>query len=339
LAAAILGGDRRALAQSITLLESSRPDHHRAARELLERLRPTLTDKALRIGVTGPPGVGKSTFIDAMGTYLIEQHDKRVAVLALDPSSGQTGGSILGDKTRMLQLGQSAQAFIRPSPTRGFLGGVGEATRETLLLCEAAGYDVIMVETVGVGQSEYAVSTMVDTCLLLALPGAGDELQGMKRGISEAADAIVVNKADGGNVAAAELARMQYQSTMRLLPRSEPGWEVPVVTTSAVTASGIAELWQIIVEHRQLLEARNGLRARRAWQHEAWFWQIMRQRVQERWMHQTTVSSRLPPLLRSVRNRTILPNQAADDVLAWLGFRDASSAPAPPPANQHPPPR
>jgi LAO/AO transport system kinase len=247
LADGVLAGDRRSLAKAITLVESSRPDHRDLAQELVERLLPR-TGGASRVGITGVPGVGKSTFIEAFGLHLIDA-GHRVAVLAVDPSSSISGGSILGDKTRMPRLSAAEASFIRPSPAGGALGGVASHTREAMLLCEAAGYDVVLVETVGVGQSEYVVASMVDFFLVLMLPGAGDELQGIKRGILELADALAINKADGENVPRAERARAEYLAAFHLL-RSGGAWDPPVITVSAAESRGMDEVWRIVGDHR-----------------------------------------------------------------------------------------
>src|SRR5687767_7242293 len=236
-AEAVASGDRAALARAITLMESRRPDHREAARALLQELMPR-TGKAVRIGITGVPGVGKSTAIDTLGSMLTEKEHK-VAVLAVDPSSTRTGGAILGDKTRMARLAVDPNAFIRPSPSSGTLGGVAAKTRETMLLCEAAGFDVILVETVGVGQSETAVADLTDFFLVLMLPGAGDELQGLKKGIVELADMIAVNKADGDNIARAKRAAAEYRAALHILNPRSTTWSPPVVTYSALTGDGI----------------------------------------------------------------------------------------------------
>ena len=239
LAAGIRAGERAVLARAITLIESKRADHRLEAHRLVQELLPA-TGKAVRLGITGAPGAGKSTTIDALGTYLTGQ-GRKVAVLAVDPSSTRTGGSILGDKTRMPRLASDPNAFVRPSPSSGTLGGVAAKTRETMLVCEAAGYDVIMVETVGIGQSETAVADMTDFFLVLMLPGAGDELQGLKKGIVELADMIAVNKADGDNVERAKLAAAEYRAALNILTPHSPTWSPPVVTYSALTGNGIAE--------------------------------------------------------------------------------------------------
>src|SRR5690606_14799841 len=242
-------GDRRLLAKTITLLESRRPDLAAIGQAVLEEL-VAETGSAVRIGITGTPGVGKSSFIETFGLHLIEQ-GRRVAVLAVDPSSLRSGGSILGDKTRMERLAADERAFIRPSPSGGSLGGVAHRTRETLLLCEAAGFDVVIVETVGVGQSEAAVASMVDFFGVLLQPGAGDELQGMKKGVLELADALVVNKADGELLPAAKRARVEYQHALALLRPASPHWRPPVLLASAATGDGIARVWETVLAHRQ----------------------------------------------------------------------------------------
>src|SRR5512143_3582392 len=244
LADGVLAGNRRALAKAITLVESTRDDHQEAAQRLLERLLPA-TGRAHRVGISGVPGVGKSTFIEAFGLHLVER-GLRVAVLAVDPSSARSGGSILGDKTRMQRLSVSPQAIIRPSPAAGSLGGVARRTREAMLVCEAAGYDVVLVETVGVGQSEYAVASMVDFFLVLMLAGAGDELQGMKKGILELADALAINKADGDNIARAQRAAGELQLALRLFRPQSAQWEPPVLQVSALEERGMDAVWDAV---------------------------------------------------------------------------------------------
>src|SRR5512139_4037802 len=245
----VRAGDRAMLARAITLIESKRADHRKTAHHLVQELLP-LTGKGVRLGITGAPGAGKSTTIDVLGTYLTGKGHK-VAVLAVDPSSSRTGGSILGDKTRMARLASDPHAFVRPSPSSGTLGGVAAKTRETMLLCEAAGYDVVMVETVGIGQSETAVADMTDFFLVLMLPGAGDELQGLKKGIVELADMIAVNKADGDNIARANVAAADFRSALHILQPRSPTWMVPVMTYSALAGSGIDALWRHVTDYRQ----------------------------------------------------------------------------------------
>ena len=268
LAAAVLSGERRALARAITLIESSRPDHRDRADALLEALLPE-AGRSIRLGISGAPGVGKSTFIEAFGRHVIEV-GHRVAVLAVDPSSKRSGGSILGDKTRMEALARDGAAFIRPSPAGTTLGGVARRTREAMLACEAAGFDVVLVETVGVGQSETAVADMVDMFLLLLLPAGGDELQGIKRGIVELADLVLVNKADGELAAQARRTAADYEAAMHLLRPSVPGWTARVQTCSALTGEGIAEAWEAVGAFRQAVGG--GLEERRARQDKAWMW-------------------------------------------------------------------
>src|SRR5438034_5838539 len=241
LARGIGAGERAVIARAITLIESRRNDHQKAARRLVQELLP-LTGKAIRVGITGAPGVGKSTTIDALGTFLTAEGHK-VAVLAVDPSSARSGGSILADKTRMARLGADASAFVRPSPASGTLGGVAAKTRESMLICEAAGYDIVLVETIGTGQSETMVAEMTDFFLVLMLPGAGDELQGLKKGVVEIADMIAINKADADNVKRAKAAPAEYRSVLHILTPRSPNWSPPVVTYSALTGDGVAELW------------------------------------------------------------------------------------------------
>jgi LAO/AO transport system kinase len=268
LAQGVLDGDRRSLARAITLAESTRPDHRADAEALLATLLPH-TGGAVRIGISGAPGAGKSTFIEALGMHVVER-EHRVAVLAVDPSSTRSGGSILGDKTRMEQLTRSPDAFVRPSPTSGTLGGVARRTREVLLLCEAAGFDVVLVETVGVGQSEVAVAAMVDLFLVLVSPGAGDELQGIKRGIMELADLVVVNKADGDLAPAAHATAADYANALHLVRPRTPSWSPRVLTSSALTGTGIAEVWGAVGDYRRAVAAE--LVAQRADQARAWMW-------------------------------------------------------------------
>src|SRR5215471_1583903 len=291
LARDIRAGHRAALARAITLIESRRGDHQAAARDLVQTLLPQ-TGKAVRVGITGSPGVGKSTTIDALGHFLIERGHK-VAVLAVDPSSARTGGSILGDKTRMARLAASDSAFIRPSPASGTLGGVAAKTREAMLLCEAAGFDVILVETVGIGQSETAVADMTDFFLALMLPGAGDELQGTKKGLVELADMIAINKADGDNLKRAQHAAADYKSALHILqPRSEH-WHPPVVTYSALTGNGIAGLWQKILDHRKAMIASGDFAGRRRDQQVKWMWSMLEQRMLARLRAEASVRTKV----------------------------------------------
>ena len=277
-AEAVLRGDRAMLARAITLMESRRPDHRAKARDLLQELMPR-TGNAVRVGITGVPGVGKSTAIDTLGSMLTAQGHK-VAVLAVDPTSTRTGGAILGDKTRMAKLAADPNAFIRPSPTSGTLGGVAAKTRETMLLCEAAGFDVILVETVGVGQSETAVADLTDFFLVLMLPGAGDELQGIKKGILELADMIAVNKADDAG-ARAKAAAAEYKAALHILTPASATWTPPVVTVSGLTGQGLDELWDKVLDHRKRLEATGELAAKRRAQDTKWMWALVHERLHD----------------------------------------------------------
>jgi LAO/AO transport system kinase len=310
--------ERAYLARAITLAESRRADHQHAARELVQDLLP-LTGNAIRVGITGAPGVGKSTSIDALGAYLTAS-GHRIAVLAVDPSSARTGGSILGDKTRMAQLATDPNAFIRPSPAAGTLGGVAAKTRETLLICEAAGYDVILVETVGIGQSETTVADMTDFFLALMLPGAGDELQGIKKGLVELADMIAVNKADGDNIMRARAAAAEYRAALHILSPRSPNWRVPVVTYSAKTGDGLADLWAKILEHREKLSASGEFAARRREQQIKWMWAILEDRWRSRVASDHKLKAKLPRLEQAVADGELSPALAVDDIMATLGW-------------------
>jgi LAO/AO transport system kinase len=326
LAAEVRGGSRRALAKAITLVESTRPDDQQQAQRLLEQLLP-YTGHAARIGISGVPGVGKSTFIEAFGLHLIGL-GKRVAVLAVDPSSARSGGSILGDKTRMPRLSADAHAFIRPSPSGGSLGGVARRTREALLVCEAAGYDVVLVETVGVGQSEYAVASMVDFFLVLMLAGAGDELQGIKKGILELADALAINKADGDNVAHAAYAAAQYRSALRLFRHTTPLWDPPVVTVSALEHQGMDTVRSIIEDHRARLSAAGELQRKRREQQQTWFWSMIEDGLKHRFLGRTDVKRLLPELEAAIAGAELTPTAAARRLLALLDSGDGGGVPA-----------
>ena len=309
-------GHRAALARAITLIESRRSDHQAAARDLVQALLRE-TGKAIRVGITGSPGVGKSTTIDALGMFLIERGHK-VAVLAVDPSSARTGGSILGDKTRMARLSASDNAFIRPSPASGTLGGVAAKTREAMLLCEAAGFDVVLVETVGIGQSETAVCDMTDFFLALMLPGAGDELQGIKKGLVELADMIAVNKADGDNVKRANLAAGEYSSALHILtPRSEH-WQPPVLTYSALTGAGIDTIWQKILDHRTAMNASGEFDARRRDQQVKWMWSMFEQLTMARLRADASVRAKVKRIEAEVAAGRISPALAAEQIAEML---------------------
>lgn len=318
-AAAIFAGDRRALARAITLIESSRPDHRDAADRLLERLLPR-TGKAVRLGISGAPGVGKSTLIEAFGLFLIER-GHRPAVLAIDPSSPLTGGSILGDKTRMEELARNPQAYIRPSPSSGTLGGVARRTREAGLICEAAGYDVIIVETVGVGQSEIAVADMVDLFILILPPAGGDELQGIKKGIVELAEIIVINKADGEFKPAAGRAAAEYGAAVQMLRPVHPDWIAPVIQVSALERSGLDALWEATSRFLSSFGAER-LATRRARQAVAWMWREIDAGLRAALAEDGCAAARLPALEAKVSQGIVSPVAAARDVLlTFLGQR------------------
>jgi len=313
LAQELRSGDRRALARAITLVESTRADHRAQADTLLAELLPH-TGKSIRLGITGVPGVGKSTFIERFGLQLIGG-GHRVAVLAVDPSSKVSGGSILGDKTRMEELGRNADAFIRPTPAGTTLGGVARRTREVILLCEAAGFDVVIVETVGVGQSETAVSEMVDMFILLLLPAGGDELQGIKKGVVELADLVVVNKADGDMKAAATRAASEYRHALYLLRQPTPGWTVEVRTCSALTGEGVGEIWDAAERFRSAVSS-SGIERRRADQARAWLWNELGETLLQQLRGDAAVRKRLPLLEAAVTAGKVTPGVAAAELLA-----------------------
>jgi LAO/AO transport system kinase len=313
LAAAVRSGDRAALPRAITLLESTRPDHRDQAQQLLLTLLPD-SGNAHRVGITGVPGVGKSTTIESLGMHLIDQ-GHRVAVLAVDPSSTRTGGSILGDKTRMARLAQHAGAYIRPSPTSGTLGGVAKATREAVVVLEAAGFDVILIETVGVGQSEVAVANMVDTFVLLTLARAGDQLQGIKKGVLELADIVVVNKADGEHVADARLAARELAAAIRLIYPRETLWRPPVLTMSATQGTGLTEMWDTVERHRQVLAEAGEFEARRRGQQVDWTWQMVRDTVLDRVLSNPAVRKIRADVERQVKAGELTPAMAAQQIL------------------------
>ena len=314
LAAAVRAGDRAALPRAITLLESTRADHREQAQQLLLELLPD-SGNAHRVGVTGVPGVGKSTSIEALGMYLIDQGHK-VAVLAVDPSSTRTGGSILGDKTRMGRLAAHPDAYIRPSPTSGTLGGVAKATRESVVVLEAAGFDVILIETVGVGQSEVAVANMVDTFVLLTLARTGDQLQGIKKGVLELADIVVVNKADGNHLTEARQAARELSSAIRLIYPREMLWRPPVLTMSAIEGTGLTELWDTVERHRQVLTDAGEFEARRRAQQVDWTWQMVRDAVLDRVLTNPAVRTIRADVERRVRAGELTPALAAQQILS-----------------------
>jgi len=311
----VLGGDRTTLARAITVVESRLPSDNDLAARLLDALLPH-TGHSRRVGITGVPGVGKSTFIDTLGMHLIRERGESVAVLSVDPSSPLSGGSILGDKTRMERLAVEERAFIRPSPARGHMGGVARRTRETILLCEAAGYRNILVETVGVGQSETAVRSMTDFFLLLMLAGAGDELQGMKRGIIEMLDGMAINKADGDNKAKAERARVEYAGALHLFPAAEDGWTPRVLTCSSLAGDGIADVWQMVLDHRELLEGNGHLAALRNRQALEWMNELVMLGLEELFQSNGAVAERLPALRDEVHGGRMTPFAASRELLA-----------------------
>jgi len=312
----VLNRQRRMVSKTITLIESSLPAHQEMARKIMDRLLPH-TGKAVRLGITGVPGVGKSTFIERLGMTLVAD-SHRVAVLAVDPSSNRSGGSVMADKTRMEKLSAENNAFIRPSPSGGALGGVARKTRETMLICEAAGYDVIIVETVGVGQSESTVASMVDFFLVLMLAGAGDELQGIKKGILELADAIAITKADGDNVEKAKKAARIYQNALHFLRPATPSWIPPVLTCSAVDSAGIQEIWQTVLVHRKKLTGTGELEQKRRQQALDWMWSLIEEALKNRFNQNPEVKKRLPKLTRAVEKGITAPTLAAEELLFLL---------------------
>jgi LAO/AO transport system kinase len=306
----ILRGDRTVLARAITLIESGREADRELAEQIVEDCLPHSGD-SIRVGITGVPGAGKSTLIEALGGCLIAERKQKVAVLAIDPSSQISGGSILGDKTRMPTLAASEMAFIRPSPSRGIAGGVAQRTREAMLLCEAAGYRNILVETIGVGQSETAVHEMVDFFLLITLAGAGDELQGIKRGVMELADLVAVNKADGANAAAAERARAEAQNALHFFPGSGSGWTPRAVSCSAMTGAGIRELWECVLEYAALTRANGWFGASRREQQKRWMHEMIEQTLRQRFEAHPAVRHSMEALERDVTEGRTTPFRAA----------------------------
>ncbi len=313
-AGGVLAGDRAMLGRAITVIESRSPRHRQLAQDILHRLLPH-TGRAHRIGITGVPGAGKSTFIEAFGTYLIRQGLK-VAVLAVDPSSPVSGGSILGDKTRMAELSQEPNAFIRPSPSGGTLGGVTRTTRQTMVVCDAAGYDVILVETVGAGQSEVAVSDLTDVFVVLMLPGAGDELQGIKKGVLEIADMIVVNKADGGNEIRAKQAVVHYRNALHIIQPRAAAWSPPVMMCSAIKNTGIDAVWGKLVEHKEKLSATGEFQTRRQQQRVKAMWTTLQDRVMTDIRSHPKVVEQLPVLKSELLSGNLTVTRAVDRILA-----------------------
>jgi LAO/AO transport system kinase len=320
LEARVLAGDRAALGRAITLVESTAPRHQAMAQRLLLRLGPK-AGHAHRVGITGVPGVGKSTFIEALGSNLTAA-GHHVAVLAVDPTSSVTGGSILADKTRMQRLARDPRAFIRPSPSSGTLGGVTRTTRETMVVLEAAGFDVVLVETVGVGQSETLVHEMVDFFLVLMLAGAGDEFQGIKKGVLELADMLAVNKADGDNARAAQQAASGYRHALSLMTPSSPAWRPPVLTCSGLENQGLAELWAQVEAHRAALTATGELQARRRRQQLAWMWSMVQDRLLQRLHDSWAVRGLRPEVESQLLAGLLTPTQGAEALLAAFDGED-----------------
>ena len=320
--AGVLSGDRAKLARAITLIESRNPEHQAMAQDMLMQLLPN-AGNSLRIGVSGLPGAGKSTFIDAFGTMLTAQ-GRKVAVLAVDPTSSRTGGSILGDKTRMARLAVDPNAFIRPSPTGGTLGGVARATREAILVCEAAGFDTVLVETVGVGQSEITVAEMVDFFLVLMIVGGGDELQGIKKGVLEIADMIAITKADGDNTRRAQMTAKDYQHALRIITPASPTWTPPVVTISALENIGLDTLWEKIVLHRKLLSAAGERDAKRRAQQIRWMWALVEDRLMTRMKSHAAVKALIPALENDIGSGKMTPVVAMERLLSAFGMPTGS---------------
>lgn len=312
----VLDRNRLILARTITLIESSLAAHQQMARQIIDRLLPR-TGNSVRLGITGVPGAGKSTFIESLGKYLTGQ-GHRVAVLAVDPSSTRSGGSILGDKTRMERLSVDPMAYIRPSPSGGYLGGIARKTRESMLACEAAGFDVIFVETVGVGQSETTVAAMVDFFLVLQIAGAGDELQGIKKGVLEIADAIAINKADGDNITRAKLAKKEYETALHFLTPITPTWNPPVLTCSALTMDGVDKVWETVLDHRNKMSATGELEGKRKKQALEWMYFLVKEGLEHWFYKNEKVHKMLPELKKKVESGKMAPTVAASDLLFFL---------------------
>jgi len=310
----VLKGNRRVVAKTITLVESSLPAHQNLAKTIIDNLSP-YSGKAVRIGITGVPGVGKSAFIESFGMMLLKD-EHRIAVLAVDPSSKISGGSVMGDKTRMERLSVEESAFIRPSPSGGTLGGVARKTRETMIVCEAAGFDVMIVETVGVGQSETTVASMVDFFLLLMLSGAGDELQGIKKGVVELADAIAITKADGDNIEKAKRATKEYETALHLINSSSFNWMPPVVTCSALTLEGINEIWDVVLNHRENKKGTGEFDEKRKKQAVDWMWSLVEQGLKDQFYKIPDVKKMLPKLTKEVERGKTAPAAAAYELLS-----------------------
>jgi LAO/AO transport system kinase len=317
LAGRLVAGDRAALARAITLIESRKPAHQEMARALMQAVLPR-TGRAIRVGITGVPGVGKSTLIDTLGSNLTAE-GHRIAVLAIDPSSTRTGGSILADKTRMARLANDPSAFIRPSPASGTLGGVATRTRETMLLCEAAGFDVILVETVGIGQSETAVADMTDFFLVLMLPGAGDELQGIKKGVLELADMIAINKAEGEGRGRAEAAKAEYLAALHILQPASAAWSPPVVLVSGLANQGLDAMWGQVVENRQRMQASGEFDGKRRAQQVKWMWTMLEDRLRSRLRADADVKRHVAALEARVANGELAPTLAVEEIAQMLG--------------------
>lgn len=310
----VLSGNRRMLAKTITLIESRNPEHEKFGNGVIEKLLPHIKGNSIRLGISGVPGVGKSTLIEALGQHIINQ-GKRVAVLAVDPSSQKSKGSILGDKTRMDKLSANKDAFIRPSPSSGSLGGVARMTRETMLICEAAGYDVIIIETVGVGQSEVMVASMVDFFLVMMLPNAGDELQGIKKGIMEFADTILINKVDGENETKAKIAKRQYENALHILKPDNDAWSPKTLLCSALKNTGVKDFWDVVTEHHQIMTENGYIPEKRKKQRKEWMWNILQEALQSMLKRNKEVSGLADKLEDQVLNDTTTPTKAASLIL------------------------